>query len=391
MRILCVYGNSYGGGTETVLLDGLPIINNTPGIRLTFYDLYSRTSVVRKFEDLHIPICRTGRLDDSPILSLRSGLQRKLDILAAIPRHLRIVLQLHRAFGECDVVYVHGYKDLALSQVARIAGARSSLPIVWHCHGLDDGVELPFLATLANGCARVVAISEDVRRHLIALGVRASIVHTVYNAVDHKRITNAAVLPPVQPLPPVRGRTIVLVCPAAIRPVKGIHLAIQALSSLPPTVDLWITGDTSDAGASEYLDRLLTLAKHLGVIERVYFLGVRKDLPSVMQSAHVICVPSVWREGFGLVAAEAMTLGKPIVTSSRGALPEVVGEDGLIFDPNQPGDLVQKLATLISDPALAASLGADARRSALRRFGYDRWADEVATQLRAAFPLDAAA
>lgn len=384
MRVLCIYGNSYGGGTESVLLNGLPVIHNSPGVQVAFHDLYSRTSVGRKFEDLRLPIWRTGRADDDSILSLRSGFRRKLDVAAAIPRHLRIALQLRSAFCAFDVLYVHGYKDLALCHAARLASAQRSRPIVWHCHGLADDFRLPMLATLANHCARVIAISEDVRKHLVAIGVRASIVSTIYNAVDCRRIEEAALRPPAQALPPTGARTIVLLCPAAIRADKGIHLAIEALRSLPRNVDLWVTGDKSDPAASDYLDSLLSLAERAGVRERVCFLGLRADLPSVMRSAHVICVPSVCREGFALVAAEAMALGKPIVASSRGALPEVLGESGLIFDPERPGDLARKLSALLSDHALAASLGASGRRSALRRFTYDRWAREVVTHLREA-------
>jgi glycosyltransferase involved in cell wall biosynthesis len=389
MKVLCLYSNSYGGGTEAVLRNGLPFINGTPGIRVTFHDLYSRPSVNRKFEDLGLPIWRTGRTEDTSILSFHSGFRRKLDVAAAIPRHLQIALRLRPALCECDVLYVHGYKDLALCQAARLASTQPSRPIVWHCHGLGDDQRPPMLPALANRCARVIAISEDVRNHLVAIGVRSSIVRAVYNAVDYRRIEEAALRSPTQPLPRIGTRRIVLLCPAAIRADKGIHLAIEALSGLPRDVDVWVTGDTSDPAASDYLHSLLSLAERVGVRERVFFLGVRTDLPAVMSVAHVICVPSIVREGFALVAAEAMALGKAVVASSRGALPEVVrdGESGLTFDPDRPGDLARKLSVLLADSALAASLGAAGRRSVMLRFTYDRWASEVIAQLRAAASL----
>jgi glycosyltransferase involved in cell wall biosynthesis len=293
-------------------------------------------------------------------------------------------LQLRSAFRECDVLYLHGYKDLALSQIARLASGQRSLPIVWHCHGIPYGVVPPMLSKLANRCARVIAISGDVRDRLVDIGVRASIIQTIYNAVDHIRIGRAALLKPALPLPPVVTRIIVLVCPAAIRQDKGIHLVIEALRALPRNVDLWITGDESDPVASAYLCRLRSLAEREGVRERIYFLGRRDDLPSVMNLADVVCVPSTCREGFGLVAAEAMALGKPVVASCRGALPEVVGKCGLIFDPSKPGAVAVALSTLIANPTLAASLGASGKRSVLDRFTYDRWAREVITQLHAA-------
>lgn len=386
MKVLCLYGNSYDGGTESVLLNGLPSLNKTPGVQITFSDIYSRTSVIRKFENLGQPTWRIGGADNDSILSLRSGFRRKLDVAAAVPRHVRIALRIRQALNAYDVLYVHGYKDLALCHAARFTGMQRSCPIVWHCHGVSYGLP-PLLATLANRCARVIAISEDVREHLIAIGVRPSIVRTILNAVDHRGIREAALRLPVQPVPAATTRKIVLLCPAAIRADKGIHLAIEALPSLPGDVDLWVTGNQSDPAAADYLRDLLSLAEREGVRERVRFLGFRTDLPSVMSLAQLICVPSLCCEGFGLVAAEAMALGKPIVASSRGALREVVGKSGLIFDPDQPGDLARKLSTLLADPLLAESLGAAGRRTVLQRFTYDRWAHEVVTELQAAvFP-----
>lgn len=71
-----------------MLRNGLPFINDTPGARVTFHDIYSRTSLNRRFEDLGVPTWRTGRTNDASILSFRSGFPRALDVAAAIPRHL---------------------------------------------------------------------------------------------------------------------------------------------------------------------------------------------------------------------------------------------------------------------------------------------------------------
>ena len=384
MKILCTYANAYGGGTESVLLNGLPFLNSIPGVRVTFADLYSRPSVSRKFEEMGVATWPNGGKTRASILSFRSGLRRKLDIAVAIPTHLRIALQLRPAVCESDVLYVHGYKDLVLCLAARLVTMRRSPPVVLHCHGLDERFVPPVLSTLANRCARVIAISEDVRNRLVAIGVKPSIIRTIYDAVDHRRLEKATLCPPSRPLPPTSGRRVILVCPAAIRSLKGIHLASEALRHLPPDVDLWVTGDQSDPAALDYLNCLVSQAARDGVKERVYFIGLRDDLPTVMSLAYLICVPSLWREGFCLVAAEAMALGRPVVASSRGALPEVVGESGLIFDPDQPGDLARQLSALIADPTLAASLGASGRRSVVQRFTYDRWAREVITELRAA-------
>lgn len=383
MKVLCLYSNSFGGGgTESVLRHGLPLLHRIPGIHITFCDLYSRAAVSRKFADVGLPTWGLAGTESDSIVSARAGFHRVLDVTAAIPLHARIARGIRRAADRFDALYVHGYKDLVLCQAACLAGP--SRPIVWHCHGIPSDALPPMLRTLANRCARVIAISGDVGKRLIAIGVRPAIVRTIYNSVDYRRTQEAALRLPVQPLPATTGRRIVLLCPAAIRADKGLHLAIQALRSLPGDVDLWITGDTSDPAAADYLRELRSLAERENLRERVCFLDFRTDLPSVMSLAHAICVPSICREGFGLVAAEAMALGKPIVASSRGALREVVGNCGLIFDPDQPGDLARQLSALLADPLLAKSLGDAGRQTVSQRFSYDRWAHEIAAELRAA-------
>jgi glycosyltransferase involved in cell wall biosynthesis len=79
-----------------------------------------------------------------------------------------------------------------------------------------------------------------------------------------------------------------------------------------------------------------------------------------------------------------MTLGKPVIVSNRGALPDVVqqGEAGIIIDPDRPQDLTSALKRLIVDSQYAEHLGARAAFSARLRFTYERWARDVAAILR---------
>src|SRR5664280_672195 len=139
-----------------------------------------------------------------------------------------------------------------------------------------------------------------------------------------------------------------------------------------------------DSAAGGYAEHLLVLSRSPKLSGRVHFIGFRPDIYSVVRAADIICVPSVCREGFGLAAAEAMTLGKPVIVSNRGALPEVVqqGEAGIIIDPDRPQDLTSALKRLIVDSQYAEHLGARAAFSARLRFTYERWARDVAAILR---------
>jgi glycosyltransferase involved in cell wall biosynthesis len=86
--------------------------------------------------------------------------------------------------------------------------------------------------------------------------------------------------------------------------------------------------------------------------------------------AEVAIVPSLY-EGFSLPAIEAMSCGVPVVATTGGALPEVVGvsgETGLLVEPNSPEALVEAIGRLLDDPDLRSRLGASGRQRVIERF-----------------------
>ena len=107
---------------------------------------------------------------------------------------------------------------------------------------------------------------------------------------------------------------------------------------------------------------------------RVAWLGHVDDhaLAGLMAECAAFCLPSLF-EAFGLTALEAMACGAPVVVSARGALPEVVGDAGIVAPPT-PAELEGALARVLDDPALAASLGA-AARSRAETMSWSRTAD----------------
>jgi glycosyltransferase involved in cell wall biosynthesis len=97
----------------------------------------------------------------------------------------------------------------------------------------------------------------------------------------------------------------------------------------------------------------------LGDAPRVLWLGFRRDVAAVLKAMDVLAVPSHW-EGFGLVAAEALAAGVPVVAADASSLPEIVrdGREGLLVPPGDVAALSAALIRLGADPAERERLGA---------------------------------
>lgn len=132
-------------------------------------------------------------------------------------------------------------------------------------------------------------------------------------------------------------------------------------------------------GSAEWLDRLKT-PPLAGRVDLPGYVAP-EDRRALMAGAAVLVMPS-FMEGFGIPALEAMTLGVPVIVSNRGALPEVVGDAGLIFDPADPAALTTALGRVLDDAELRRGMSA---RGVARAKAYS-W-DRTAAHTRDAWRL----
>ncbi len=138
-----------------------------------------------------------------------------------------------------------------------------------------------------------------------------------------------------------------------LEPRKNLGTLLDAYASLrarePDLPRLRVAG-RAPASAAAWLQQmadppLAGFVDYLGYVPD----GERRAL---FEGASLLVVPS-WHEGFGLPALEAMALGVPVVTSNRGALPEVVGDAGLLVAPDQPGAIADAIRRMLGDEGLA--------------------------------------
>jgi glycosyltransferase involved in cell wall biosynthesis len=149
--------------------------------------------------------------------------------------------------------------------------------------------------------------------------------------------------------------------------VKGLRFLLQALAELRNKhhVKLVVVGQTMGDGVTE------KLMDKLGITESVTFRDriETDELIRLYRTATLVAVPSTY-EGFGLPAAEAMSCGAPVVSTTAGALPEVVGDAGILVPPADPAALTDAIALLLDNPDKRNEYSVLGRKRILEHFSW---------------------
>jgi glycosyltransferase involved in cell wall biosynthesis len=157
-----------------------------------------------------------------------------------------------------------------------------------------------------------------------------------------------------------------------LSPHKNLLRLVDAFAdSAPPEARLVLTGDIHDVFHTHVPQiRSAVARRHLN--DRVIMTGFvpDDDLVFLYSRASALVLPSLL-EGFGLPAVEAMACGTPVLSSSAGSLPEVVGPAGVFFDPTDIGSIGQAIRSFMGDAALRHELAGLARDRS-RVFSWDR-------------------
>jgi glycosyltransferase involved in cell wall biosynthesis len=144
-----------------------------------------------------------------------------------------------------------------------------------------------------------------------------------------------------------------------------------------------IAGDET-RGEEGYKKRLLDLSSQLGVSDNVGFFPFTEEVPEFMAAIDLFVLPS-YSETYGLVLIEAMAMGKPVVATDAGGVPEIVedGRDGLLVPPRDEKALADAIVRILKDPSLQSSFSNQARKDALERFDAARCVDQLVRLLDA--------
>ena len=275
------------------------------------------------------------------------------------PRVVQSVGALARLARTTNAALIHANGSRAMAY-AGLAGRPAGRPVIWHVRMAEsDGSIDRALCALAS---EVIAISRAVARRFAWAPKK---VRLIPNGIDLGRfaprpasasLRAALGVPPSAPLVASVGRFV---------EAKGYRYLLEAAAQVARAGVHWIL-----VGDGELRGELEAHARGLGLAPQVHFTGWRDDIPDVLALCDVFVLPSLC-EAFGRVLVEAMAMGRPVVATAGGGVPDVVldGETGLLVDPASPAPLASAVQTLLENPARAGQLGAAGRRRAEATFG----------------------
>ncbi len=282
----------------------------------------------------------------------------KSGVLKGVPRLARLI-----ASSGAGVVHANGVKAALTAVLASPPGVGA--PVVWMKH--DCSFDGPLGRAVARASRTVVGVSTTV-----VDGVRdaARDARVIPNGIPEIHVDRAAARERLRNELALPADAAIVVQVARIVANKGQHELLDAFERLAPErpgLHLVLVGEP-DRHSPEYAEEVRGRAARLD--GRVHLLGYREDAVELIAGADVLAAPSLsspgsngWREGFGLVVAEAMAAGTPVVAFEDPALSETLAGCGRLAPTGDSAALAAALATVLDD---------DAERERMVRCGSER-------------------
>lgn len=226
-------------------------------------------------------------------------------------------------------------------------------PLITTYHGIHTGNE-----KLSLWGDHVIAVSRESKEHLMAhFGLKEQKVTVIPNGIaEDIEVAATSVAPSGAPL---------IVHVARLSPEKDQETLLLAMKKVVvrfPECRLAILGD------GPLKERLTKMGMDLGLGGNLEWMGEVPDVRPVLASARFSVLSSL-TEGLPMAVLESLACGRAVVATAVGAIPEVVGEAGVLVPPRDPDALAAAICSLLDDPKRAAAMGKYGRERVLKGYG----------------------
>lgn len=254
---------------------------------------------------------------------------------------------------------IHRDRDLALAEEEK-KGMRTLIRR-WYSF-------LKMQERVAKNLKHIVTVSEQSQKDIEKyFGRPKTITPIFFNGID----TNT-----FKPKPSIEKKALSLLTTSSsdqvLKGLKSLLLALSEVKKSNPEINLTIIGELKKNGSTERLIKSLNLEKNISFKNSIS----TSSLVELYNRSTVFICPSLY-EGFGLPVAEALACGSVVISSNGGALPEVVGDAGLIYEANDDKALAELINKTLTDERLKSELRRRARERALNVFCWDKVAEQL--------------
>jgi len=327
MKLLHVINSLATGGAEKLILETIPLLKQR-GVEVDLLVLNGNEfPYMQQLEQLNC--CNIYSLGNGSVYN---------------PLHLFKIIPYLKKY---DLVHVHLFPSQYWVVLAKIISL-SKIQLIFTEHNTTNNrIQNVFFSVLDKIIYRfyekIICITPEVKEALVNhtnLNLERFIV--VENGVNLNSISQAVEIEKSLITERIFNTDKLLIQVAGFRVQKDQKTVIRAIQYLDTNVKLFLVGDGSLRNESEQL------VNELGLQERVFFLGVRTDVPSLLKTADISVVSSHW-EGFGLAAVEGMAVMKPVIATNVPGLSNVVKGAGVLFEKGNDKELAYIVKELLSD------------------------------------------
>jgi glycosyltransferase involved in cell wall biosynthesis len=277
-----------------------------------------------------------------------------------------------------DVIHSHNFHGNMLARVMRLLYPAPRL--ISTIHNVYEGGWARMLAYRVSDplATRITAVSAAVAgRYIRMRAVSRSKCVVLTNGIE-----TAEFLPDPQRRTTMRrqmgaGDEFVWLSVGRITAAKDLPNLLQAFGNVwrnSSETQLWLAGEAPATGKGK--TSYAGFAMPHGAMDRVHWLGLRRDIPALLDAADGFVLSSAW-EGMPLALGEAMAMEKPVVATDVGGVRELVGDAGVLVGAKDPGALGEAMLDVMRLPEVArAALGRNARKRICRSFDLDGKANE---------------
>lgn len=320
MKLLHVITSLRTGGAEKLMVDLLPKLRDLGNdVELLLFDGF-RTEFMELLEsiDIKIHISRVGSSVYNP----------------------QNIFYLRNIINQYDIVHTHNTAPQLFAPIAKELIKGDGVRLVTTEHNTTNRRRnKPYLKFIDRWMyskyAKVICISNQAEKNLrMYLNNDTSQICTIFNGIDISHFANQDIHFETN----ANKDYIIVSMVAAFREQKDQQTLIRAFSLIPENFKLQLIGD----GDLELIEKSKDLVKQLKLSNRVDFMGMRTDVPSILHASDIIVLSSHY-EGLSLSSLEGMASGRPFVASDVDGLHEIVDGYGLLF----PHEDAQALADII--------------------------------------------